>query len=300
MLTLIKKYWDLFGGIAMSVLLALLSRFELTSVQLCYSLLILLLVSIGTMRIIRQEVDKQGKKRKHNFVDSIVDGQKSIMAVSLAQAPTKEGEKIGKKIIILWRGIKRVMEKLKTLFDKFKGYLLTTALAVLTIVEMCGGYIDTLLGGALIVNGVKLVPLITLGATVVVGVLSNGYTKEQREKIKALFSRSTTNELVIAEIKKTIKEKSAQLVQFNKVLATQENELDNFSGELETLKNTLDAKKEMCAMVPQLATIEDVQLATKAVVDCQAKIETKKDEIAKTKTTIDNLTTAINALKSQL
>jgi hypothetical protein len=296
---LLKKYWDIFGGVITGVLLAVVAEFKLETVQLYYSILILILVCIGCFRLIKQERGK-GQKRKHNIIDDMVDGQKSIKAISLAQAPTEEGEKVGKIIIILWGVTKRTMEKLKTFFSKFKGYMLTIALAILTAVEMCGGFINSLCGGIWTINGVAILPIVTLVASIVVGIISNGYTKEQHEKIKALFSKSSTNELVLAEIKKTIKEKTAQLSQFNKMLVTQEHELTNFESELETLKNALSAKREMYAMVPQLATNEDVQLANNEVVNCSARIAEKKEEIKKTKATIETLTTTINALKSQL
>ena len=297
-----KQYWDMIGGVLMGIVLAVIAEFKLETVQLYYSIIILMLVCIGIMRCLKQAVEKQRhqKERKHTIIDSLVEGQKSIKAISLSQAPTEEGEKIGKNIIILWEVLKRVMEKLKLFFSKFKGYMLTIALAVLTVIEMCGGFINDMCGGALAINGVAILPVITLGATAVVGALSNPNTKEQREKIKALFSKSTTNELVLVEIKKNIKEKTAQLTDFNKVLTTQEHALANLESELETLNNTLSAKKEMYGMIPQLATAEEVQLATNAVVDCQAKIADKKTEISKTKETIGTLTTTINALKSQL
>lgn len=195
---------------------------------------------------------------------------------------------------------KKTMERIKTFFSKFKGYLLTISLAILTMAEMCGGYINSLCGGVLAIKGVPVLPLVTLVAATVVGIISNGYSKDQKEKIKALFSKSTTAELVLEEIKKTIKEKTAQLKQFNQALTTQEHELGNLETELATLTNTRQAKEEMFAMTPQLASAEDVQLAKNAVVDCQAKIEDKKAEIAKTNEMIKNLTTTINALKSQL
>lgn len=304
MWTLIKKYWDIIGGILSGLILTVLAEFELDKVQLVYSVIILILVSIGIFRIIKQAIDKQKEKkekeRAHNVIDSMVDSQKSVKAIRLAQEPTKDGERIGELLLKLWGGIKTTMNKIKEFFGKFKGYILTIALAILTIVEMCGGFINSLFGGVLTVNGIEILPLITLGCTTIVGILSNGYTAEQREKIKALFSKSTTNELVTEEIKKTIKEKSAQLAQFNKLLSTKEHELTNIESELETLKNTLQAKKEMFAMIPQLATNEDVQLANTAVVDCEAKVNDKKREITETKTSINNLTTTINALKSQL
>lgn len=300
MFTFIKKYWDLLGGAITGIGLAVLADFKLESVQLCYSVIILMLVSIGAFRVIRQETEKQRNKRDHTMIDSMVDSQKPIKAVSLATEPLIEGNKTGKLILILIGGLKKMKEKLKVFFSKYKGYLLTIALAVLTVVESCGGYINSLFGGVLAINGVEVLPIVTLVCTTIVGVISNGYTPEQREKIKALFTNSSTNELVKAEIKKTIKEKTAQYNQFNKVLATQETEKAAFETELTTLNNTLQAKKEMAAMRPQLATEADVQLATNEVVNCQAKIENKKTEIAKTKTMITNLHTMIEALKSQL
>jgi uncharacterized protein YhaN len=145
-----------------------------------------------------------------------------------------------------------------------------------------------------------VLPLVTLASTAVVGILSNGYTAEQREKIKALFSKSNTNELVKEEIKKTIKEKSALLSQFNKVLTTQQHELANLNAEHEALNNKVQAKKEMRGMVPQLATDAEVQLAINEAVACEAKINEKTAEIAKTTATIDEITTTISALRSQL
>ena len=53
------------------------------------------------------------------------------------------------------------IEKIKEFFDKFKGYLLTFLLGLLTIIEMCGGYINEMLGGVLTVNGIDLLPVIT-------------------------------------------------------------------------------------------------------------------------------------------
>ena len=200
----------------------------------------------------------------------------------------------------LWEVNKKIMKKLKTFFDKYKGYLLTIALGLLTLVEQYGGYINELCGGALVIGGVEVLPVITLVATIIVGLLSNGFTKEQWEKIKALFSKSTTNEMVKAEIKKTLKSKSEQLKQFNKILFTKENEHDNLNSELEKLNTTLQAKWEMYQMTPQLATDEDVKLAQNAVSACEKNIKDKEAEIEEVKKTIEDLTTAIGALKTQL
>lgn len=301
MVGFIKRYWDILGGIVAGATLAAVAQFELEIVQLCYSIIILMIVCIGVFRILKQEVDKRRhNERGHTVVDTIVDVQKPIKALHIAQEPTSEGENLGKKIIEIWGGTKNTMEQFKTFFSKFKGYMLTTALAILTLVEMCGGYINAAFGGALTVNGVAVLPLITLACTAVVGIISNGYTPEQREKIKALFSKSNTNELVREEIKKTIKEKSALLVQFNKALTVQQHELANLNAELEAANNKVNAKKEMRGMMPQLATDADVQLAINDAVACEARINEKTAEIKKTTATIDELTTTISALRSQL
>ena len=301
---LLKKYWDIIGGTVTGILLAVVAKFELTTVQLYYSIIILILVSIGVFKIIKQAIENQLKKkprdRKHNIVDDMVEAQRPVKAISLATQPLKEGEKLGNLILITMRGAKRAMKKLKELFDKFKGFILTVALGILTIIEMCGGLINDLCGGALTINGVAIVPIITLGCTIVVGLVSNGYTKEQRDKIKALFQKSTTNELVLAEIKKSIKENDAKLKEFNKILIAKETELATLEAQLEGAKNTHEAKQEMFKMVPQLATAEDVQLAANEVVNIEAKIADKKAEIESTQKSINNLTTTINALKNQL
>lgn len=299
---LFNKYWDIIVGVICAAAISVIAKFKLEIIQLYYSIIILVLVCIGVLRVFKREIEKRNnkEKRKHSIIDNIIDAQTTNKAISLAQKPTEEGEKIGNFIIKLWEVLKNTMEKIKTFFSKFKGYLLTIALGILTVIEMCGGFINSLFGGVLTIHGVAVLPVITLGCAIVVGILSNGYTKEQRDKIKALFTKSTSETLVLDEIKKTIKEKTAQLKQFNQLLATQTHELAILESELETLNNTAQAKQEMFTMVPQLASAEDVQLAKNAVVDCQARIADKKAEIEKTNETIKNLTTTINALKSQL
>lgn len=293
----IKRYWDIIGGFVAGFALATIAKFNLEGVQLCYSVIILILVCIGILRFFRQHTE-----RKHTIIDSFVDGQKTIKAISLAQSPTQEGEKVGEIILTVIGGEKKIMEKLKEFFSKFKGYMLTIALAVLAAVEMCGGFINGVCGGVLTVKGVEIVPIVTLVCAVIVGILSNGYTKEQRESIKALLNNSgaVTNELVLAEIKKTIKEQTATLAQLNKDLSTLKGEYAKLEVELASLENTLSAKNEMYAMTPRLATEADVQSARNAIVDCQAKLADKKAEIAKATESIKNITATISALKSQL
>lgn len=298
----IKDNWDIVGGVLASVALAYMSKLQLEAIQLYYSLIILALVSIGALRIIRQAIEKQiaGKKRKKNMIDRVIDNQQSIKAISLAQTPTKEGERVGLFVIKIMEVAKYTMKKFKVFMDKFKGHLLTAALAILTAVEMYGGFINSIFGNALTIGGIAVIPLVTLIAAVVVGLLSNGYSKEQLEQIKALFSKTNTNEIVVEEIKKTVKEKTVELLNNKKDLSVKEKEFASLKTEYEKLNKTLSAKKEMYAMTPRLATDEDVRLAIVAVNEFKKAVVAKEQEINAVKQVIETTEKTINALKSQL
>ena len=301
---MIKKYWDILGGIITAVIFSILAKFDIDRIQLFYSIIILTLVSIGVWRIIKQAIDKNKttkvKKRAHTIIDDIVDAQTPIKSINLAQNPTREGEKLGNLILETIKRGKKKMKKLKVLFDKFKGYMLTIALGILTVAEMCGGFINSLFAEKFTVNGVNIISVVVLAAAIVVGIISNGYTKEDRERIKALFTKKPTNELVAAQIKKTLKEDELKLKEYNKTLAVKETELENLNSQYLTAKNTHEAKQEMYRMIPQLATSEEVQEAANDVVNIEAKINDKQEEINKLHLQISTITTKINALKIQL
>ena len=304
-----RRYWDIIVGIVAGVIIAISTGFNLEKVQACYSVIILIIVCIGVLRIIKQEVGKKKNQRKHNIIDAIVDTQKPIKAVLLAEEPAEYGENLGKKLFIVLRGIKTIMEKLKTFFSKFKGWMLTIALFVLTLVEGIGGFINDLCGGVLQINGIPILPIVTLVCTTIVGLVSNTFTSAQwkaaKEAAKAVVSAPAEkkNDAVAVEvqnmIKATIKEKTAQLAQKNKALAAMQHELAAFEKELVTLNNALAAKQKMFEMVPRLATAEEVQEAKNAVVNCQAKIADKQREIAEMQRTIETLNTELGALKNQ-
>lgn len=298
---LVKKYRDLIIGFIVGLALSIMSHCDNEIVRWVHSDILITLLCIGLIRLIRQSIDRERKikQRERTVIDGMVDSLPVIKAINFAQEPTKEGEKI-KEFITIIGGKEKHMKKLKELFDRYKGYLLTVLLGLLTAVEQFGGYINALCGGVFVINGVEVVPVVTLASTVVVGILSNGYTKEQVEKIKALFSRSSTDELVKAEIKKSLKEDTVKYAQLTKSQASKETELENLKSELESLNNAYSAKRKMYDMIPQLATAEDVRVAENAVHMCEQKIVNKESEIVEVKNTLEALKTTINALKSQL
>lgn len=295
-----KKYWDIISGVAAGISMAVLANFELTKIQLCYSIIILILVSIGVFRFIKQSTDKNKKERKHTLIDDMVDNQPPVKSISLAQDPTKEGERVGELLLTTMVGGRKAMKKIKELWDKYKGYLLSIALGVLTLVEDYGSYINAVFDGKLVLWGYEVVPVLTLVAAVAVGIISNGYTKDDKVKIKALLAVACDEKLVHDEIKKTIKSDKEQLAEFKKTLANEEKELLELEKQKAAAISTHQAKQKMLGMTPRLATPADVAQAHDNVLDIVAKINTKTSEIVTTKQIISDLETTINALKTQL
>lgn len=298
----VKEYWDLIVGFIVGLGLSFMAHIDSEVVKRIYNIIILILVCMAFFRTVRQTVEKKQnrkKKRQRNIIDAVVDNLSAVKTIRIAENPTKEGEKL-EELFIKISGGYTIMKKFKEIFDKYKGYLLTVLLGLLTAIEQYGGYINQLCGGVFVIEGVEVLPLATLVITIIVGILSNGWTKEQNDKIKALFSKSSTDELVKAEIKKSLKDNTTKHAQFVKIFNTKETELETMKTELKSLKNTYNAKKEMYNMIPQLATAEDVQLAGNAVSECENRIVAKEAEIEEVKTTILTLQTNINALKSQL
>ena len=300
MLEAIKKYWDLFGGVITGIALTIVAKFKLEKVQLIYSVIILILVSIGILKIFKQTIEKKKNKRRETIIDKASDGYKAIKAIRLAENPTKEGEEVGKLILIIWRHLKFMLNKVKLFFDKFKGFILSGSLGILAIVEYCGGYINTACQDKLSFNGVNYLVLSLFVLSIAVAIVSNSYSKEQKEKIKALFSKSSTDQLVIAEIKKTIKVDEVKLKNLVKIVSQNELEIGNLNAEFDNATNTYNAKINMKNMTPSLATEEDCIIAQTKVAEIRQKIEAKKSELETNKQSLENLKTTISTLKGQL
>ena len=298
----VKKYWDLIVGFIVGLGLSFMSHIDSEAVQRIYFVIVLILVCMAFFRTVRQAVERRRERkrreREHNLIDAVVDTLTPVKTIRMVEDPIKEGKKIEELFIKI--GGNKHMKKFKEFFDKFKGIMLTIALGVLTIVEGCGGFINDMFGGTLTFYGVDVIPLVTLVASIVVGIISNGWTKEQKAQIKALFSGTNKNEIVIAGIKEKLKESKIKLKELNSALKIKETKLDTLNKELKSLKDSYSAKKEMYVMIPQLATEEEVQIASCNVTACEVDIEDLTQEIEALNAEIATLQTNINALKSQL
>ena len=194
------------------------------------------------------------------------------------------------------------MEKIKEFFDKFKGYLLTFLLGLLTIIEMCGGYINEMLGGVLTVNGIDLLPVITLVASLIVGVLSNGFTKEQWCNIKKLVaaSKSPTNDLVKKEINSQVKQLQDLNKEYEKEIASLEKEKAIAEKNVLKARNNYEAKAQLNKEFPQITTSSVVEAAREVLNKFELDLTTANSKIEELKNKIDVNKLTINTLKSRL
>lgn len=298
MIRIIRENWDIIVGGGIGVVLTVLSDFKLQKIQLCYSVIILILASIGIVRVFKQALDKRYKRKEHSIIDAVLDSNKTIKVIGNAEAFEEEGERVGRTIINIM-GVTK-MGKFKEFFSKFKGYMLTIVLTLLTILEMCSGYINELCGGTLTVKGVEVLPIATLVLAIIVGMLSNGFSSEQIKTLKSLAGNKVTNGLVVAEMKKNIKANEEKLSQLNKEYKLKIKELKELEVDIVDAKNTYEALTQMEKMIPQLATAEEVKLASNEIVNVQTEINAKKKEINEVGENIKILETTINAIKAQL
>lgn len=304
MWNLIKKYIDIFGGIILSILLTIIARFKLEKIQLMYSVIILMLVCIGICSVVKKtannRVNKKKKERKTNIIDKLVNSRKEVKAVNIAQNPLQEGEELYIAMKKSRKDIRKVMKKLKKFFDKFKGWILSISLLVVSLISEYGGFIEKIFNGKLIIKGVNMISLIALICAVVVGLLSDTHTSEQIKKIKELFAKKPSNEIVKEELKNQLKLNETSRKNLEKQIETNNLTIDTFNQELEQAKNVYNAKIEMLNMTPKLATEEDVQNALSKVNEIEGKIAKVKNDIIELDKKLFDVNTLITALKNRL
>lgn len=136
MLKLLKRYWDILGGTAMGLGLSFATQWQLNKMQLACTTIMLILVSIGLLKVIKSSFDNKG------LIDKVVERQSPVRAVIMAQNPTQEGEELGELVIETMKGGKKTMTKIKNFFKRVWGNKFT--LINITINLLCVAIADYL------------------------------------------------------------------------------------------------------------------------------------------------------------
>lgn len=148
-LEFLKKYWDILGGTIIGIVSSIIVQWQLEKVQLIYSVIILILVSIGFLKVIINDHNKDKEEKKYELIDleeendtihKIANTQISMKAIKISQNPTQEGEELGKLVLETMKGQSKSMKRIKSFFkwlaiykEQLIGLLGSIAYAGLTV-----------------------------------------------------------------------------------------------------------------------------------------------------------------------
>lgn len=120
----LKRYWDVLGGTIIGLVSSFLVDWQVDKIQLIYSILILILLYIGLLKVLAKHRKKVNKNKKETqlvveekrLVDRMVEVQKPFKALHYAESPTQDGEELGNLILESVKEGQRGMEKVKKFF----------------------------------------------------------------------------------------------------------------------------------------------------------------------------------------
>lgn len=125
----LKQYWDILGGTLLGVIITVIFKWQIEKIQIAYSLIILILVFIGFLKVVFNDYEKNKKDKEGNedVLHKIVDSQISMKAIKISQNPMQEGETLGQLVLRSTKGKKNKMKKIKNFFKwivKYKEQLI--------------------------------------------------------------------------------------------------------------------------------------------------------------------------------
>lgn len=256
MKNLIKRYWDIFGGAFCGLGLSYMVSWKLTEIQLIYSIIILILVCIGLFKVLKTSIDKQLTKRKI-ILDKLVDSQKPMRAIHIANNPTKTGEELAEVLIDTMKGGKKLMEKIKNFFIWIKNYwqqilgyigsLGTYALYLYALINDKLGFILKMLpdgeewqlygkiGFGILASLILILSLRNQGKWVGFGSIAQAkeYIENKTKKIESSLSSEAKN-----NVKKTVKNYKLELKKVEKSISS-------FESEIKTIENSIKSCSEL-------------------------------------------------------
>lgn len=255
---LIKRYWDILGGTITGLFLSIIAKWKLDSIQLIYTEIILILVCIGLFKVLKNGIDNFTKGRKKIVVDKLVENQKPMKAITLANEPTKTGEELGEVLIDTMKGGKKIMEKLKKLFVWIGKYW-QQLLGIVSAISEYALYVYALVCDKLNFilqylpqnNALQICGKVGIGIIVLlvvalqirnmckwVGVGSvekaNEYLASKKEEVKSKLSASAKE-----NVKKVVKDYQSQLKKVEKTISSLETQIKEVDSSISSTKELL-------------------------------------------------------------
>lgn len=118
----IKELWNIYGGIALSTLIAYVTRWSKNSMEIWSSYITLTITCIGLLTFFKFSFTKS-KKNKTDKV--VLSANKQVKQINSAIEPNKVGQELGEAIIYSYKEGKRIMTKLKKVFKWLWGNKVT-------------------------------------------------------------------------------------------------------------------------------------------------------------------------------
>lgn len=297
MLDLIKKYCDIFSGTILGLMLSAFVSFKIEKIQLIYSVIILVLLCIGLFKVVKTSITKS-MKRKKIMIDRIVENQKPMKAIIMAQNPTKQGEELAEVLIDTMKGGKIIMKKIKNLFiwigkywQQIIGLIGTFAYAVLITVMLIYDKFGFIL------NKLPQTFAWQLGSKIAIGVLSTiavifsvrnqvkwvglGSLDTARKYLEELANSNSKklSATAKASLKKALKTCKKTLADYKKDLATKQTKKTKLETQISDLKELM--KLGVGSDEELQETTTSLTQENALIADVQAKIDSLQSQIDK-------------------
>lgn len=288
---LIKRYWDIFGGAFCGLGLSYMVHWELNNIQLIYSIIILILVCIGLFKVLKTSVDKQ-LQRKQMVLDKLIDNQKPMRAISIANNPTKTGEDLAEVLIDTMKGGKKLMEKIKNLFAWIGHYwqqllglfsaLITYGIYIYALLEEKFSFILNVLPQTAQFQLWGKIGLIVIATIILILTLRNefkwvglgsietakNYIEQKTEQINSQLSGDAK-----ANVKKAVKQFESE---YKKVV----KEISNYESQIKSIESQIKSVSELLKIgLGDQAQYNQLNLDKQKLVSNLSEAKVKENEL---------------------
>ena len=227
LIKVIKEHLDLIMGTLIGVVSAFLVKWELAMVQLISSVIILILVLTGLFKVgftYKAPKINKNKAQKEDALNKIVESQKPMKAIKIAQNPTQMGEELGEAIIETMKGSKKMIKWIKN----NKGAIVSWLVAILGLLELIFNWLGDLLPTEI---GFNIVGVVITVVGFVVATLTSGFGSTQfKEALAQLKDQLNGDKTDLDEIN-SIKYLERQILAYNKAISSTEKEIDSLNKE---------------------------------------------------------------------
>ena len=238
-----KELWNVYGGIAISTLIAWLTHFDKLEMDKWASYLILTLTCISVLTFFKLVYFKK-KKDKVNALDKgAMQSTRSVKTLQTAVDPIGVGEEVGTAIIYTVKGGKKFLQKIKNFFKEIWGNKFTLGNTIILLFLVTLSQVMTYTEYLYKINWfaehelvIKIASPIIAGIWVFIDLFTT-YTKYGFESLEEIAKRKAQKSIskMSKEEKTKLKENLKELRRSVEVVEAKKSELEKHIKDVETL-----------------------------------------------------------------